>query len=62
MENKNDNIPEIEFIEYDLVEEQEDVASDNDNIVKEEAAPGEGKGEAVEEEEKELNIKKEILS
>ncbi|MEE1516273.1 MAG: signal peptidase I [Lachnospiraceae bacterium] len=62
MENKNDNIPEIEFIEYDLVEDQEDVASDNDNIVKEEAALGEEKGEAVEEEEKELNIKKEILS
>ena len=62
MENKNDNIPEIEFIEYDLAEDQEDVASDNDNIVKEEAVPGEEKGEAVAEEEKELNIKKEILS
>lgn len=62
MENKNDNIPDIEFIEYDLVEETEYETSHKDEIIKEEDNSSEENVEATEEEEKEINIKKEILS
>lgn len=62
MENKNDNMTDIEFIEYDLVEEREGDSSNKEQKLNEEAKLCEEIGESLNEEEKKIDVKKEILS